>query len=391
MKTPLISVVIPSRNEFPQIVFTVHSIISDLETFLTPAEFEIIIVANCCNDWYNVEKDKRAIKGTVDYLATMGIYANKVLRVIYDPIAGNHSTRNKGALLARGKYVFFSDAHMSYKIGSFKKMIEAIDKTGGIVHAAIGWLGAYPPSSSTGYQYTIKLGDEIRGTWNNYQLAQEYFYIPLQGHCCLGVNRKQFLEFGGYPEYHRCYGGGEFYLDMKWWMFGSTVCVEPNAIGYHLRSSRGYSYHYEDLMHNIFLIGHALGIEDWAERSYFNWLRNHSKETLDKLWSEAEKEAKEDKEFILQKRVKSFNELLVEKPWNKLNDELHGRHNGSMLIYHDSWLPLIKGTEAEELYNNSQLQKDLEKFINNNLSQYVFRRTTGTSISEGNTETGKGN
>lgn len=374
MKTPLISVVIPARNEFPNIVHTVHSIINDLETFLSPAEFEIIISANAIDDWYLTEKDRRAIKGTVDYLMPMGIYSNRVLRVIYDPIAGNHSTRNKGARIARGKYLFLSDAHMSYRIGYFKEMIKTIDETKGLVHAAIGWLGAYPPSSSTGYQYTIKLGDEIRGSWNNYLLAEDSFYIPLQGHCCLGVDREQFLKFGGYPKYHRCYGGGEFYLDMKWWMFGSNVSVNPKAIAYHLRSSRGYSYNYNDLIHNIFLIGHSLGIEEWAERSYLNWLRKSRKEVLDRLWSEAEKEARPDKEFIAKNRIKTFNELLVEKPWDKLNDAKYGRHNSSMVIFHESWLPLIKGTQAEEIYNNSQRQKDLEKFINENLDQYVFRR-----------------
>src|SRR3990167_3312799 len=101
MKTPLVSVVIPARNEFPNIVFTIQDIINDLETFLSPAEFEIIICANCCNDWYGQEKNRRASVGTVDYLMPRGIYWNKVLRVLYDPIAGNHSTRNKGAKLAR--------------------------------------------------------------------------------------------------------------------------------------------------------------------------------------------------------------------------------------------------------------------------------------------------
>ena len=65
MKTPLVSVIIPDRNEFPQIVFTIQSIINDLETFLSSEEFEIIIVANCCNDEIY---PKRALGSTTDYL-----------------------------------------------------------------------------------------------------------------------------------------------------------------------------------------------------------------------------------------------------------------------------------------------------------------------------------
>ncbi len=371
---PLISVIIPARNEFPNIIHTVQSILNDLQSFLKPSEYEIIICANCIDDYYSVEKNKRAVKGTVDYLGAMGGYSRRVIRFLYDPIAGNHSTRNRGAEMARGKYLFFSDAHMSYKPGYFKSMIRAIDETGGIVHGSINWLGAFPVTKATGYQYTVKLGDEIRGTWNNYKLANDYFYIPMQGHCCLGVLRKQFLKFKGYPEYHRCYGGGEFYLDSKWWMFGSTVAVDPNAVAYHLRSTRGYSYRYDDYIHNVLCIGLALGMDWWAERAYINWNRKGNPEVIKKLWEEAHKETITDRKFIEEKRVKKFDEILLEKPWDKMNDQKYGRHNSSLLIYHESWLQMIKNTPAQERYDKSELMPQLEKFIDENLSNVVYKR-----------------
>lgn len=263
---PLVSVIIPARNEFPQIVFTIQSILNDLESFLKPNQYEIIIAANACDDWYKGDKHKRAVTGTTEYMSTMGGYSRRVIRYLIDPIAANHTTRNNGVKMARGKYIFLSDAHMSYKPGYFKRMMQTIDESGGLVHSAIGWLGAFPVNKANGLSYTIKLGEEIKGTWNNYVLKEDdWSYIPAQGHCCLGFLREQFLEFRGYPEYHRCYGGGEFYLDMKWWMFGSTVVVEPRAIGYHLRSTRGYSYIYDDYIHNVLAIGIALGMDWWAE------------------------------------------------------------------------------------------------------------------------------
>ena len=371
---PLVSVIIPARNEFPNIVHTVQSILNDLSSFLKPSEFEIIICANATDDWYKGEKSKRAVHGTVEYLSAMGGFSRRVIRYLYDPIAGNHSTRNKGARMARGKYLFFSDAHMAYKPGYHQRMIRAIDATGGIVHGAISWLGAYPVDRATGYAYTVKLGDEIRGTWNNYKLADDYWYIPMQGHCCFGVKRDQFLDFGGYPEYHRCYGGGEFYLDSKWWMFGSTVAVDPQAVGYHLRSTRGYSYIYDDYIHNVLAIGVALGMDWWAERAYINWNRKGNPQVMDRLWEEAHKETVADKEFIANRIVRTFNDMIIEKPWDIMNDELHGKHNGSMLIFHETWLNMLKGTRAEELYRASKEMPKLEKFINDNLSQHVYKR-----------------
>jgi glycosyltransferase involved in cell wall biosynthesis len=304
------------------------------------------------------------------------MFFNRILRVIYDPIAGNHSTRNRGAEVARGKYIFFSDAHMAYAPGFFKRMIRAIDETDGIVHGAIGWLGGYPPKERDfGYQYTMKLGEEIKGTWANYKLADDYFYIPLQGHCCLGVKREQFMKFGGYPEFHRCYGGGEFYLDIKWWMLGSRVSVDPQAKAYHLCAGRGYSYNYNDYISNVLAIGLALNADWWAERAYINWCKHGNFKTMNHLWERAKKETAKDREFIAKNSKISFNDLLVQRPWDKLNDERYGKHNSSMLIFHETWINnMIKGTPAEALYNESKSQKELEKFINENLSDYVYKR-----------------
>jgi len=236
-------------------------------------------------------------------------------------------------------------------------------------------LGAYPVGISMGYQYTIKLGEEIKGTWNNYKLADDYFYIPLQGHCCLGCLRKQFIEFDGYPWYHRCYGGGEFYLDMKWWLFGSSVVVDPKAIGYHLCAPRGYSYHHDDYVHNVMAIGMALGMDGWTERAYINWCRKGTPEVMKRLWDEAKKETVEDRDFITKKAKKTVNELLIERPWDKLNDKLHGKHNSSMLIFQDTIIPSFKGTPAQALYDDPKYkQKELADFIDKNLADKVYKR-----------------
>jgi len=388
MKTPLVSIVIPARNEFPAIVFTVQSIINDLETFLTPAEYEIIICANATNDWYQEDQRKRAVLGTVEYLSAMGGYSRRIIRYLLDPIAANHTTRNRGVEMARGKYVFLSDAHMSYKPGYFKRMIQTIDETGGLVHSAIGWLGAYPVERANGMAYTIKLGEEIKGTWNNYAITKDdWFYVPAQGHCCLGFLRDQFLKFKGYPEYHRCYGGGEFYLDMKWWLFGSNVVVEPRAVGYHLRSRRGYDYNYNDYIHNVLAIGIALGMDDWAERAYISWSRKSRPEVIEKLWEEAKEETVQDRKFIEENRIKTFNELIVEKPWEKMNLKKCGTKINSVMIFHNTWLKeLYEGIPKKgkppapehviKMYENSDIQKNLDKFIKEKLSDCIYKPET---------------
>lgn len=375
-----LSVIIPARNEFPMITGTVYSIFHAFEVDFPRHEIEIIIVDNVSDD--NRQHPKPGVKGTTSYLMPRGMFSNRYLRVIYDPIAGNHSARNKGALAARGKYLFFSDAHMAYRPGVFKLLMESVDESGGIVHCPIGWMGGYPPyTGSMGYSYTIKLGEEIKGTWNNYCLDKDkWFYIPALGHCSLMVLRKQFLEFGGYPglrftrQHIRAYGGGEFYLNMKWWLLGSSVAVHPQAHGYHLASERGYTYDHDDYIRNVLSISYSLDMLDWRERAYLNWLRRGKKAVLDRMMRETEEEFEEDRLFIKKRRRQTFNQMIVERPWARLNDKRLGRSKELLTVFHDTWLPLLDSTPAKEAYVQSKYQKGLEDFINANLSEFVYKR-----------------
>ena len=379
----LLSVIIPARNEFPSCPFTVHSILNAWESDgYDWKDLEIIVVDNCSDEqsidpkYYTHPADH----GTLTYLYDRRIYWAGILRTHYYPIAGNHAARNEGAKIARGKYVFFSDAHMSYGQGFFKKMMQTTEESGGLVHGAISWMGGYPVKagdSGVGLQYTLKLGEEIKGTWTPYLVGngKDWFYIAAQGHCSVMCNRRQFLDFGGYPKIHRSYGGGEFYTDLKWWMYGSTVAVHPEAIGYHLKSYRGYSWTHDDYIHNVLNIGYALGMDEWVERAYLNWLRNGRREVLEKMWTEAQKEMQSDREEIAKRRVKTFNEVLVERPWDIKNMEKHGTKNSSVLIFHHTWISLLSNAPkfVQDMYNNSQLQKDLDKFIREKLWNCVYK------------------
>jgi glycosyltransferase involved in cell wall biosynthesis len=374
MNDKILSVVIPARNEFPNIIHTVHNILSTWEADgFDYRDLEIIIVDNCSTD---DKFPQRGSGGTTSYMFGRGAYYNRVIRVIYDPLAGNHSARNKGARVARGEYVYFSDAHMSLAPGFFKHMLKTCKESGGLVHGQLQFMGAYPPTDrGAGFQYTIKLGEEIKGTWAPYKVSDDWFYIAAQGHWGLMANREQFLNFGGYPEIHRCYGGGEFYTDMKWWLYGSCVVCEPKSIGYHLAAGRGYSYNHDDYIHNVMNIGVALGMDDWVERMYINCLRRGNKQVLDRMLEEAYKEADPDRKVIESRRVKTFNELLVERPWDKMNQEKHGYHFSGLTIFHDTIIELFKQSPvAWEAYQNSKHQAELDKFINENLSSFVYGR-----------------
>jgi hypothetical protein len=161
------------------------------------------------------------------------------------------------------------------------------------------------------------------------------------------------------------------------------VAVEPKAIGYHLASSRGYNYDHNDYIHNVCNISKALGMDDWNERYYLNNLRKMHPSKLDEIWEEAEKETKEDREFIAKRKVMSFNDILVNLPWDKKNDERLGKHFSGLTIFHDSWLDLIKQTpHVVEAYEKSKYQKDLDIFISEYLSKHVYKRKPSEPVGQ---------
>lgn len=358
-----VSVVISARDEKHNAAFTIHSIVNDLETFLAPGEFEIILVDNCSTD----DQSWR-------FLAERGMYFHRTLRILHDPIAGNVTARNKGAAIAKGKYLFFSDAHMSYRVGSFKAMVEAIDRHGGMVHGAVQWMGGYDPSFPS-WQYTIKLGEKVWGTWNRSCLsATEPFAIPASGHCCLGMLRQQFLDFGGYNNWFRCYGGGELYLDLKWWMLGSSVWSVPKAVGYHLSAGRGYSFHNDDLIHNMMLMCLALGADAWAERIYIRYMCKPGidRAVLDRMYADAKKEATSDRESLPEKCRHTFNDLFVKRPWDLENEKVHGASSSLVSVFDGTWTEELP-EEAKSFYRDSPLQKALGEFIEKELAHLVYK------------------
>ena len=166
------------------------------------------------------------------------------------------------------------------------------------------------------------------------------------------------------------------YLDMKWWMFGSTVAVHPQAIGYHLASGRGYTYDHNDYKENVLGMMYSLGIDDWRERAYLNWMRHGRKEMLDRIMERNEREYAEQRAFTEKKRKKTFNELIVERPWDVMNMAKFGKKCGALTIFHDSWLELLKQAPqyVQDAYENSKYQAGLEKFINENLGEFVYKR-----------------
>src|SRR3990167_4377354 len=345
-----VSLIISARNEAKTLPLTVGYLFEEMyKTGITKGE--VIVVDNGSTDetsrffaWKAVEKGQH---WKYQYSPRGMVYEGK-LRILYDPVMSNVGARNKGVNYAKYENIIFADAHIITRYGTILSTCDTLNKFGGIVHSPVSWLGSSSENPQPSYQYSWKVGEKIWGTWNRLKISDKPFYIPLSGHCWLGVKKKEFLEKGGYPLAQRVYGGGEPYLPSVWWMTGSTVVCDPNSLVYHLSAGRGYSWHSNDLIHNMMLVAYVLGGMEWIDRiliTYINKVGGLSP-TLELLYNEALAEGKSLKKWLDEHKIMTFEEMLglnkendcnkcvkrrhpephVMRIWDTKNEELYGYH-----------------------------------------------------------------
>lgn len=345
-----ISIVISARNEERTLPMTIGHLFEEMHT-TGITKSEIIVVDNGSTDetsrffsWKAIEKGSHW-----KYVySPRGMVNEGKLRLIFDPVLSNVGARNKGVNFAKYENIIFADAHIITRVGTIRSTIETLNEFGGIVHSPVSWLGSSSENPQPSYQYSWKVGEKIWGTWNRLKIADKPFYIPLSGHCWLGVKKKEFQEKGGYPLAQRVYGGGEPYLPSVWWMTGSTVVCDPNSLVYHLSAGRSYSWHSNDLLHNMFLVAYVLGGERWADRILITYINKVGSMTplLKLLYDEALEEGKPLKKWLDENKIITFEQMLglnkendctkcmkrgspephVMRVWDKLNEDKYGYH-----------------------------------------------------------------
>ena len=360
-----ISIIISNRNEGPNLWHTIHSLYNDLTSWLAVGEFEIIVV------------DQLSDGRDVTFIEGRGAIVSGVVRVAYDPIMGNTSSRDWAVRnMARGDVVFFCDSHMSIRPGATRLLYEDVQNhPTAIVHPRVAWFFELPPKG--GYGYSVKLSGRLWGTWNRLApVTDAPFAVPASGHCFFAITKAHYLNIGGYSKHLRVYGGAEVGLDFKNWLLGGVCLTEPRALVYHLSAGRGYSWHQDDLIHNLMFLAETVCGRPWAERCRYEYLNKigAKEERINELFDQAMRESPEDKAFIEERRVMTFEELLDRLPWDQWNMERYGKANSGILIY--DIRRILKGAILERFLADPVQQK-LEEKIHGDWSRHVYKGDDG--------------
>lgn len=382
---PKVSVVLGVRNEYPVILGTMLSFVEELEFWGYP--WEVVVVDNMStDDTANILHDK--------FRRWVREGALKIIE--YNDKPANVTVRNIGARAATGDVVFLADGHLSIATGTCHGMIQGWLERGGLWHSAIHIWGDTRDIRCYGYDLKLRerfWGNLSRGVPEEIQVRPDrdrrradrtprvpFYRVPMASHCCLMAGKREYLKYGGYSEHFKCYGGGEPYLDLLWWLMGGEVWILSRGLVRHafgvnprweeankdketknyvmlarepgedprftsklkkgdkyLRYSRGYNWTNDWFQYNFMLSAYLIGGYRWLQQRYQVYYESRKGnaryvEDLQDMRRDILRVGEKNRAFVEKKQILTLDELIGHdqdgnvvdhpgsKPWCNFSD-----------------------------------------------------------------------
>jgi hypothetical protein len=307
-----VSVIIAHRGPEMGLWFTIESCMIDLERSGLSYEFRI-----CVNGEEMISEDLRRIKHFTEKTGHMGELLH-VAQPMSPPTARQMVTEN-----ANGKYLFFFDNHCLPTPGYFRRGVSMMDAQNiDFMHSTTRFFHG----EQIHYEYKLSLK---RDFWTLAPYLDALnpdlpYRVAVAGHGGFVVRNSAWKECGGYWQGFEGYGGEETYTDLKFWMLGKEVWIDPQMVHFHWAGERQYSRHFtDDYYKNMFMSANLIGGDEWLHRVFSSATRctrfvkkGQTATPMYDLMVEAQSKTKEHAKWIAERRTRTLDELLA---WFKDN------------------------------------------------------------------------
>jgi hypothetical protein len=190
-----------------------------------------------------------------------------------DPLSPPEA-REIGASIADGQLLFFFDNHCVLAPRYFERAALDMNQLGiDVLHSTTRFYAG----DNTHYHYRLKLDYNF---WAESATAPQNDYKPYKiaagGHGGFVVRKSVWEELGGYgpSSLLRGYGGEELIFDLKAWLYGKTVYLDPKLVHFHYAGDRGYSRHFTDEYYvNMLVSANVIGGETWMFKVLDSFVR----------------------------------------------------------------------------------------------------------------------
>jgi glycosyltransferase involved in cell wall biosynthesis len=245
----MLSIIIPCRGEANLLWFTLQSLaFDDLD------DVEIIVVDNGPSD--------EVMRVCLEFGHPVRYVADVAVQSPYYP-------RNVGASVAKGEWLLFLDAHVLLNPGAIDTIKSRICP-GAVLDGA-----CYPPLSMVHFpvgfrnqktwygHYKLTLAKNFWGEWGPTSKGvltgrSGTYPIGASGIWAFLTRKADWEAVGGFNPNFTGYGGGEVYLQLKYWRMGGQVLLDPAIWGVHWSAPRTYAANWRDRIRNVGIGGTAV-------------------------------------------------------------------------------------------------------------------------------------
>ncbi|WP_242524670.1 glycosyltransferase [Metabacillus sp. cB07] len=287
MEKPLVSIIMPVKNEGIHIKNTIESALNSK----TNCPFEIIVVDDLSDD------------GCCSFL---GQSRESRIKLVRTSGLGAANARNAGADAANGEIFIFCDAHVFFEHDWLEKLIEPLLL--GTADAVNPGIGDSKRPARVGYGIT----------WNK-QLDIEWrkegkdgpFPSPLLAGGCLAVTRAAFEDIDGFERGFQVWGREDEEISLKLWLFGYRCYIVPSVKVLHVfrQSSPPFKLSWNHVNYNLLRMAHLHFSKERIEKC--RKLVKFSQE--DKLMAMLEKSDIDLKRALYEKKRKYDDDWYMEK------------------------------------------------------------------------------
>ena len=298
---PKLNIVIPARCEYPQIVWTVYSLLNDI-----PPEqpHQIVVVSNGEDD--ETRKMDKWFSGGA--LAKSG----RLKILTYDE-AFHPYTAHKHAIdtLQLEGLLCYCCGHAAVQRDTLPKMMQLACRSDvGVVHSPMLYMGDVTDTENRWKLYGYK--DPVKRGWSFRRVSDKPYkwFGGGGGLTMMKLDDYHALRLGD-PPWRRGLGGAEELTDLKFWMFNKTVWIHPDCLYYHWAKSRGFTWKMHEHYWNQLVAYYCLAGREYMEQQNQTFSYPQSSSVLD----EVEQLCKEHRQWILDNASYTMEEVLKKQPW----------------------------------------------------------------------------
>lgn len=275
-----VSIIIPCKNEVSNLKWTVDSIIKSKNSL----SFEIIVVDDKSED-----KSSEFLESNL----SKNIY--KRVTLIKTNNVGAAVARNIGAKSAKGKYLFFCDAHVKVPDKWIDKLVNTLKMCNADLIAPYIADMSNPLLVGCGQTWTKELS--IQWLLDKLNEGSE---IPIACGCTFGITKEAFDKIEGFNNLFQVWGKEDEELCFKAWLYGYKIVISSNVIVRHLfRKKHPYTVTKSNVLYNMLCMAYSHFGEERLAKTISIAKQNP-------YFLSASERIKKNKELILDQREKHF-------------------------------------------------------------------------------------